>query len=196
MDAQYVSKLIDYLAHLYGEKFAKPTGAMVDLWASELKGVDRKAMYDAVKTWVRQHRPDYPPTLQGLLDTLETIKQAEEEEADILRQAQHRNEQPYTYLDAMDQAANREGSAWAHCHVQMVLRGLGSDRNLEETALQCEAYAAQYPEDAHDWHTEAAWWRSGAHGRPSFSGARSPVATGMMYAAAYEREPGEDDEPF
>lgn len=164
-----------YLTKLYKDKFPLLEPEMSALWYEELKPYVVTDVYAGIKRWARQHRPDYAPTLHGLVDSIELHLEGVEAAEEQRKRLGTRAARDVSYADLLAEAADRHPTSstatWGHCHVLMIREGLGVHR-LEDTAKRCEEFGLQYPEDAWYWRQEADWWRGGAHGVPYFGSYR------------------------
>jgi hypothetical protein len=170
MEASDVRHLITRLKGLYKERFSAVSEPMIDVWIEELAPIPQDLMVATLRAWLRTNT-FRAPTLSDLLAlAVEVGNDLEEQQrrAAVAAKPVQSRDTPTILSDA----ARASGALWGKCHVQMFLAGVCAPGREEEAAQMCDAFAVDYPQDAHDWRIEAAWWRGGCHGKPSFATTR------------------------
>lgn len=161
MTPREIESLGQRLHDIYGERFPLLTAAKAAIWLEDLRADDAEMVDKAILRWYRQHQQWQAPTLQNLLDTLELV----EDDARAI-QAALRPPTASSQEDVLRQAAALAPAtlaSWAHCHVQMVLEGLGRPSNYLATAARCRECAVRFPTQARHWEQAAQWWEQQYH---------------------------------
>jgi hypothetical protein len=195
MRVDEIPGIVAYLSKLYPTKFVGMNPAMAEVWAEALERFPMKTVYQAIKRWASQNQSTWAPSAKALADTAELILVDEEASAEQARRVRARGAEGVSYAALVEQAAHQQADptavAWASGHATMLRAVLEDpqlntqDKKYAAYADWCERFAAQHPEDADDWRAEAAWWRSGAHGKPSLGTRRTPMMSPPKGVAPY-----------
>jgi hypothetical protein len=194
-----------YLNRLYPGRFATLSPELSAIWVETLAAIPLETVYLAIKRWAAQNQSTWAPNAQALADTAELILADEERKAEQEKRFRARSTEAVNYAAIVDAAAKQQqdpsAMAWARGHATMLAAVLEDpsltthDKKYAAYAAWCERFAAQHPQDAEDWHAEAAWWRDGAHGRPSLGTRRVPMmSSARPYTSAYDHD--DTDIPF
>jgi hypothetical protein len=173
MTPKDIAALDQRLQNLYAEQWPGLTVAQAERWEVVLGQWSATLVNRALDEWIDLHTFK-APALRDLLGLVLDVAHQERLEASLRARANEANDLVDLRTgEILDQAAQRpdgELQAWAKEHVRMVAAGLCRAGRYEETALRCEDNMSTYPDSAQFWSALAAWWRSGAVGRPDFAG--------------------------